>query len=138
TKLTEAPTYAVPPVISAMAFNQDGSRLAVSGYHEVLLLGGAESNVVGRLVGESTRIESLAFSSDGKRLAVAASAPARFGEVQIWDATSNGLANPTNALLKSFKISTDSIYGISFSPESDRVAVGCADKTVRVIAVKDG
>src|SRR5207237_5207979 len=91
-----------------------------------------------RFVGESPRIESLAFSPTGALLAVAGSAPARFGEIQIWDVSTNGLAHPTNALKKSFKISTDSIYGISFPPESDRVAVGCADKTVRVIAVKDG
>ena len=135
TKLTEAPTYAVPPVISAMAFNQDGSRLAVSGYHEVLLLGGAESNVVARLVGESTRIESLAFSSDGKRLAVAASAPARFGEVQIWDATGGGTLF---APQKSYRVSLDSIYGISWSPDGERLAFGGADKSVRIVAVKDG
>jgi WD40 repeat protein len=64
-------------------------------------------------------------------LGVAGSAPARFGEIQIWDTATHGL-------LKSFKISTDSIYGLSFSPGGDRVAVGCADKSVRVIALKDG
>jgi WD40 repeat protein len=62
---------------------------------------------------------------------VAGSAPARFGEIQIWETTSN-------MLVKSFKVSLDSVYGLSFSPEGDRVAVGCADKSVRVLAVKDG
>ena len=137
-KLAEPPTYTTLPVVSALAFSPDGKVLAVSGYHEVLLHSADGSNLLARLVGESPRIESLAFSADGKLLAVAGSAPARFGEIQIWDVTTNGLANPTNALVKSFKISTDSIYGISFSPEADRVAVGCADKTVRIIAVKDG
>src|SRR5436309_5785177 len=137
-KLAAPPSYTALPVVSALAFSPDGKLLAVSGYHEVLLHSADGSNLLARFVGESPRIESLAFSSDGKLLAVAGSAPARFGEIQIWDVTTNGLANPTNALLKSFKISTDSIYGISFSPDSDRVAVGCADKTVRVVAVKDG
>ena len=36
------------------------------------------------------------------------------------------------------KISPDSLYGIAFSPEADRLAFGCADKTVRMIRVKDG
>ncbi len=137
-KLAEPPIYTTMPVVSALAFSPDGSLLAVSGYHEVLLRSPDGSNLIARLVGESPRIESLAFNSNGTMLAVAGSAPARFGEIQIWDVSSNGVANPTNALLKSFKISSDSIYGISFSPESERVAVGCADKTVRIIAVKDG
>ena len=134
-KLAAAPEYAQPPVISALAFSPDGKVLAVSGYHEVLLHGGAESNVVARLVGESPRIESLAFSPDGKKLAVAGSAPARFGEVQIWDAATTGtvLAPP-----KSFRVSMDSIYGISWSPDGARLAFAGADKVVRIISAADG
>jgi len=130
-KLSEPPKYVTAPVISALAFSPDGKVLAVSGYHEVLLHDLIGSNIVGRLLGESPRIESLTYSSDGKMLGVAGSAPARFGEVQIWNTASN-------TLMKSFKISTDSIYGLSFSPENDRVAVGGADKSVRVVAIKDG
>jgi len=130
-KLSEPPKYVTAPVISALAFSPDGKVLAVSGYHEVLLHDVIGSNIVGRLLGESPRIESLTYSSDGKMLGVAGSAPARFGEVQIWNTASN-------TLMKSFKISTDSIYGLSFSPENDRVAVGGADKSVRVVAIKDG
>jgi len=130
-KLAAPPTYTTTPVISALAYSPDGKTLAVSGYHEVLLHRADGSNLLARLVGESPRVESIAYSPDGKLLAVAGSAPARFGEIQIWDATTNGL-------VKSYKISTDSIYGISWSPNADRVAVGCADKTVRIIAVADG
>jgi tricorn protease-like protein len=134
-KLTAAPEYTQPPVISALAFSPDGKLLAVSGYHEVLLHGGAESNLVARLVGESPRIESLAFSPDGKKLAVAGSAPARFGEVQIWDSSTPGtsLTPP-----KSYKASLDSIYGISWSPDGTRLAFGGADKVVRIIKADDG
>ena len=130
-KIAGPPTYTAAPVISALAFSPDGKALAVSGYHEVILQSLAGSNIIARLVGESPRIESMTYSPDGKMLGVAGSAPARFGEIQIWDTATNGL-------LKSFKISTDSIYGLSFSPGGDRVAVGCADKSVRVIALKDG
>ena len=134
-KLAAAPEYTQPPVISALAFSPDGKLLAVSGYHEVLLHGGAESNIVARLVGESPRIESLAFSPDGKRLAVAGSAPARFGEVQIWDASTTGtvLTPP-----KAFRVSIDSIYGISWSPDGTRLAFAGADKVVRIISATDG
>jgi len=134
-KLAAAPEYSQPPVISALAFSPDGRLLAVSGYHEVLLHGGAESNIVARLVGESPRIESLAFSPDGKKLAVAGSAPSLFGEVQIWDASATGtvLTPP-----KAFKVSLDSIYGISWSPDGTRLAFAGADKVVRIISAADG
>jgi hypothetical protein len=111
------PEYSAPPVISAMALSPDGSLLAVSGYHEVLLHKPDGGGLVARLVGQSPRIESLTFSPDGKWLGVAGGAPARFGEIQIWDVKRREQA-------KSFKISTDSLYGISFSPDAESVAVG--------------
>ncbi|MBI2929531.1 MAG: hypothetical protein HYY24_28030 [Verrucomicrobia bacterium] len=130
-KLAAPPIYRAPPVISALAYSPDGKLLAVSGYHEVLLFNAEDNKPAARLVGESPRIESVAFSPDSKLLGVAGGAPARFGEVQIWDATSH-------QQLKAFKIAPDSLYGVSFSNEGDRVAVGCADKTVRVLRVSDG
>ncbi len=133
-KLSEPPVYAAAPVISALAYSPDSKLLAVSGYHEVLLRSADGSNLVARLLGESPRIESLAFSPDGKFLAVAGSAPARFGEIQVWDIASSD----TKAPQKAWKTALDSVYGISWSPQADRLAVGCADKSVRVINVADG
>ena len=130
-KLSEPPTYTAPPVVTAMAYSPDGKTLAVSGYHEVLLHKSDGSGLLARLVGDSPRIEAIAYSANGKLLGVCGGAPARFGEIQIWDTATNGQ-------LKSFKITSDSVYGLSFSPETDRVAIGCADKTVRILALADG
>jgi WD40 repeat protein len=130
-KITEAPVYATPGVISALAYSPDGELFAISGYHETLLYKSDGSELVGRLLGDSPRVESVAFSKDGKLLAVSGGAPALMGEIQIWDVEKK-------SLIRAMQISSDSIYGISFSPEGDRIACGGADKSVRLINVADG
>src|SRR5262245_49822676 len=79
------PVYKLPPVLTSVDYSPDGSLIAVSGYHEVLLHKSDGSEIVGRLIGLSERVQSLAFSPDGKSLAVAGGSPGRFGEMQIWD-----------------------------------------------------
>ncbi len=130
-KIAGPPVYAAPAVISALAYSPDGELLAVSGYHETLLHKSDGSAVVARLIGDSPRVESVAFSRDGKMLAVSGGAPSLFGEVQIWDVEKR-------SLIRAVPLSTDSIYGVSFSPGGDRIAVGGADKSLRLINVADG
>ncbi len=131
TRITESPVYSTPPVISAMSFSPDGHYLAISGYHETFLFDATNLTLVSRLLGEAPRIEGLAFSPDSKVLAVAAGAPARFGEVQLWDVAS---ASEVHA----WKLGSDSLFGISWSPDGTRLAFGGVDKSVRVIAAADG
>lgn len=131
TRLKGPPTYALPPVVSAMDVSPDGSRLAVAGYHEVLLIDTGSLELTSRLLGESPRIESVAFSPDGRSLAVSGGAPARFGEIQVWNVTDG---RQTQGLRRT----TDSLFGISWSPDGTRVATGGADKSVRVTRISDG
>lgn len=128
---TEPPKYKVPPVISAIAYSPDGKVLAVSGYHEVLLHNADGSGVIARLICESPRIESLAYSKDGKLLAACGGAPGVYGQVLIWETADNKLK-------AAYKVGIDSLFGISFSPEGDKVAFGGADKTARMISIADG
>ena len=114
-----------------MAYSPDGSQLAVSGYREVLLHHADGTGLVARLLGVSDRVQSIVFSPDGKLLAAVGGTPARFGEVQIWDAASHELK-------RSITVSSDTLFGASFSPDGSRLAVGCADNTIRVLAVDTG
>ena len=127
----QPPVYTVPPVISALAYSPDGETLAVSGYREILLHKSDGSELIGRLVGEAHRIESIAYTLEGKILGAVGGTPAQFGEVQLWDTS-------TNTLIRSVQPAYDALYGMSFAPDGALMAFGCSDKTVRVLSVADG
>ena len=129
--MNHPPEYTRLPVIPALAFSPDGKLLAVAGFSEVLMWKGDGSELVGRLVGLSERVESLAFSPDGQKLAVTGGRPARMGEVQVWDVAKR-------KLLLSVPVTYDTVYGASWSPDGTKIAFGCADNTVRAIDAKTG
>jgi WD40 repeat protein len=125
------PEYAAPPVITSVRYSPDGTIMAVSGYHEVLLHKADGSERVARLVGMSERIESAAFSPDGTKLAVAGGSPGRFGEIQIWNVAER-------KMILSLNVGYDTCYGASWSPDGKMVGFGCPDNTVRAIEAETG
>jgi dipeptidyl aminopeptidase/acylaminoacyl peptidase len=125
------PIYPRPPVITSLDYSPDGTLLAVSGHHEVLVHTSDGAELVTRLVGLSERIESIAFSPDGKRLAVGAGSPGQMGELQIWSVAPYGL-------LHSIPLTHDTIYGVSWSPDGTLVAAGCTDNAVRCVDASTG
>jgi mono/diheme cytochrome c family protein len=125
------PVYQLPPVISSLDYSPDGSLLAVSGHHEILLHKADGSDLVARLIGLSERIQSIAFSPDGKYLAMAGGSPGRFGEAQIWYVKEK-------TLKLSVSTTYDTLYGLSWSHDSEKIAFGCTDNTLRAIDASNG
>ena len=125
------PEYIQPPVVTALDYSPDGTLLAVSGFHEVLLNKADGSAIESRLIGLSERIESISFSPDGKKIAVTGGLPARMGELQVWN-------TETRKLSISVPVTYDTIYGGSWSPDGSLIAFGCSDNTVRAVDAKTG
>jgi WD40 repeat protein len=123
--------YDQPPVITALRFSPDGQTLAVSGNREVLLHRADGSGLVKRLAGKADRILSIAFSADGGLMIAGGGTPARFGEIQIWEPREG-------RLLRTAEATNDTVFGASLSPDASKVAVGCADNTVRAFETATG
>jgi hypothetical protein len=125
------PVYLQPPVITALRFSPDGSEIAVSGNSEVLIHAVGGTAPLRRLMGSAERILSLAYSTDGKLLIAGGGTPAQFGEVQIWDAKSG-------KLLRSARLTTDTVFGASLSPDESKIAVGGTDNSVHMVETASG
>jgi mono/diheme cytochrome c family protein len=122
--------YHAPPMITAIAFAPSGRTVAVSGYHEILLVD-REGKLEARLPGLSARIHSLAFTPDGATLVATGGEPAQFGEVQVWDVAARKLRH-------SIVVSADTLFGGSLSPDGKLLAAGAPDKAVRIFDVVEG
>ena len=118
-------------MITALRFSPDGKTLAVSGNREVLLHHADGSGLVKRLPGRADRILSIAFSADGNLMIAGGGTPARFGEIQFWDPREG-------RLLRTAEVTSDTVFGASLSPDASKVAVGCADNTVRAFDTATG
>ena len=123
--------YHAAPVVTALAYSPDNSLLAVSGYREILLHKTDGSGLVARLPGISEKITSLAFSPDGSVLAAVGGTPATFGEVELWDVAQRKLQ-------RTIKLTSDTLFGLSFSPDGTKLAFGGTDNAIHVIEVATG
>ena len=124
-------TYRVPIPVTATAFNSDGSILASSGYHEILLWNTEDGSLVRRITNVAERVYDLEFSSDGTQLAVAAGTPGQLGEVKLFS-TADG------EHLKTLVRTKDAVFAVAISPDGSQIAAGGADRIVYAIAISTG
>jgi len=122
----EPPVYARPQTIGSLDFSKDGKQVAVSGFHETILIDSENGKLVQRLVGQSPRVESIGYSPDGKWLAVAAGEQGVCGELQIWNLSDYSLE-------LSLPLGSDTLFGLSWSPDSSLISFGMSDNTVRAV-----
>lgn len=123
--------YEAPPLLPSLAFSPDGKYLAAPGYHEILVHRADGSGLVARLPGRAERIQSIAFSGDGQVIAAVGGTPSQFGEIQFWSVK-------TWTQIRAIKVSHDTLYGASFSPDGKRLAFGGSDKKAYIAAFPFG
>jgi hypothetical protein len=131
--------YPAAVAISAVAFDSTGTRLASSGYHEVLLWevpsaaeGGdiLEPKPRRRLHDLPERIHGLAFHPDGGHLAVAAGTPGVIGETVLLALPHGEALAP--ATLHRLGVADDAFLAVAFSADGTRLAAVAADQSLRV------
>ena len=121
-------SYPSGGVVEAVAFNPDGSSIAI-GSHDgnTDLWSTANSNPLGTFT-SSAAVQTIAFSCDGRQIAAGDS----HGIVHVWEVASEGLrrtlAGPHGQV----------IYAVAFSPDGKTLAAGDANGNVYVWTIKSG
>lgn len=112
----------------ALAFSQDGSRVAAAGDDTTAQIWDAHSGVaLTPPLLHRAPVASLAFSADGGRLVTAAEDQT----ARVWDARTGAAVSPPLA-------HEDLLWGAALSPKGTRVVTACADRAARVWQVEEG
>lgn len=115
-------------VVSAIAFNPDGTILASAGRDaEILLWDVASGERLGTLSGHAGAIRDLAFSPDGTLLA----SGAEDGTLRLWEVS-------TGQVQRSINADPTRVLAVAFSPTNDIVASGGRNGRVRLWDTDNG
>jgi len=124
-------SYRRPIPIAAVAFSASGEEVAASGYHEVTIWNVASGTLARRIKNVPQRVQGLDYSADGKLLAVAGGTPGSFGEVKLFNPADGSLVRDLGSM-------SDVAFCVAFNPAGTKLAVGGADRTIRIYDVASG
>jgi WD40 repeat protein len=119
-------------IVESLAFSPDGKYLASGSFQEVSLWDVKTGKLERKLTGFAYNVVAIAFSQDGKLMATGGGAPTADGEVKVYEVG-------TWKLLTDIKNGhSDTVYGVSISPDSTKIASCGADKFVKVFELPSG
>lgn len=128
---TPPESYNVTIPVTAVELSPDGSLLATSGYHEVLLWNTSDGSLVRRISNMAERITDLDFHPDGDRLAIAAGTPGQMGEALIVKASDGSIVSELITV-------EDAMFGVAFSPDGTKLVACGADRAIRLFDTETG
>jgi WD40 repeat protein len=118
-------------LVEAMAYSPDGQTLASGSFREVVLWDMAAGKPKARIDRFTHNVTCLAYSADGAYLAAGGGAPTEDGEILVFDGSGQPVLDLTGG-------HSDTVFGVSFSPDGKRLATAAADKFVKVFEVPSG
>lgn len=124
---------AVVPV-TALYLAADGKSLLSSGYHEIISWTAPDGVLGKRISGLPERVYEIAASPDGKWLATASGDPGQFGSAVLWSVKEDGAIERVKDLTET----SDAVFALAFSPDSQQIATAGADRAIRFYEVASG
>ncbi len=124
-------SYRRPIPIAAVAFSASGEEVAASGYHEVTIWNVASGTLARRIKNVPQRVQGLDYSANGTLLAVVGGTPGSFGEVKLFNSADGTLVKDLGSM-------ADVAFCVAFNPPGTKLAVGGADRTIRIYDVASG
>jgi WD40 repeat protein len=120
-------------LVESLAWSPDGKYIASGSYQEVTLWDAKTGELSRKITGFVERVVCMDFSRNGKLLAVGGGAPTQEGELKIIDIA-------TGKTLQDIKtnVHSDTVFGVSFSPDGKMLASCGADKFVKTFDVASG
>ena len=119
-------------LVEALTFSPDGKYLASGSFQEVCVWDVQSGQIVQKLIGFAHNVVALAFSPNSKLLATGGGVPAEDGEIKVFESgTWKQVTNVKNG-------HSDTVYGVSFNPDSTKLATCSADKFIKVFEIPNG
>jgi WD40 repeat protein len=119
-------------IVESMAWSPDGKYLVSGSFQEIAIWEPNTGTLRHKISGFAHAVVAVAFSLDGKFLGVAGGEPTVEGEIKIYDVPSwKQVAEVKNG-------HSDTVYGITFSPDNKMIATASADKFIKVWEMPSG